>query len=177
MGVVMDSKLMRFGFFSGWFFSLAICLFLSYENTQLRSDKINLISSQQVVQSFKKSKKSDWDIFTLEDMDNFRRQGKVDGKIEALLLMNKFDDAMNNEQIDKIIEIADKCSTEDLSKNNQFLSLLCQAAYHKGISSAEENNKEEYEKGYHKAIEDFTCPETGKMTITPKELDIKKPTK
>lgn len=168
--------------FLGWLISLGICLFLSYENLQVRSKLISEISKSSFDYKNYPVHKKDWDIFGLEDMNFFREQGKVDGKIEALLILNKNDSVpLEEEQIKKIIEIAEKSSSENLNKDSQFLSLLCQAAYHKGIASAEENAKEsieeEYAKGYHKAIEDFSCPETGKMVVNPKELDMKKPSK
>jgi hypothetical protein len=177
----MNSKLISVGFFCGWFISLGICLFLSYENMQMRNDKINLLYSQQVVHGYNnsQSKRGDWDIFNLEDMDRFRKEGKLDGKIEALLLMDKFDGTIENEQVNKIIEIAEKSSADSLSTNPEFISLLCRAAYHKGISSMEQSNQEmleeEYTKGYHKAIDDFTCPENGNMIVPKKNLDMNKP--
>ena len=164
----------------GWILSLVFCLYLSFDNMKLRAEIIS--DSKSIDYSEKgnisRSKIGEWEVFDINDMNYFRSQGKVDGKIEALLMMNKVDVLLKNDQIDKIIEIAEKSSANNLSENPQFLSLLCQAAYHKGISSTEEYKEEEYTKGYHKAIDDFTCPETGKITLPPKkELDMTKPQK
>jgi hypothetical protein len=105
-----------------------------------------------------------------------REKGKTDGKIEAMLLMNQIKSDLDASQIDSIITIAEKSSIKDLEGNPNFLSLLNQAAFHKGLHSgldaAKEQIDQEYDNGYHKAIEDFSCPETG--TIKP-PLNLKKP--
>lgn len=174
----MKKLIIPAGLLTGWTLSLAICLYLSFENSKLRADKIDTLKNDVLFQKLAtlSLKKGEWEIFDLNDITFFRNQGKVDGKIEALIMMNKIDIPLEHEQINKIIEIAEKSTTDNLSANPQFLSLLCQAAFHKGISTAEEEKNEEYERGYHKAIDDITCPETGKVAIPPKkELDLTKP--
>lgn len=167
----------------GWIASFSFCIFLSFENTKIRNEAIynaQQVENPTLLANYKK-KSTDWEIFDLNDVNYFRNQGKVDGKIEALLMMNKQDTVLEKDQIVKIIEIAEKSSAEALSQNPQFLSLLCQAAYHKGIDSGYESAKEEfgeeYDKGYHKAIEDFSCPETGNMSVPKNKLDLTKPSK
>lgn len=105
-----------------------------------------------------------------------REKGKTDGKIEAMLLMNQIKTDLDANQIESIISIAEKSSVKDLQNNPNFLSLLNQAAFHKGLHSgldaAKEQIDQEYDNGYHKAIEDFTCPETGSFKPP---LNLKKP--
>ena len=154
------------------------------ENSRLRDERHVFLKQQTdlkevfLVAKDKNTRRGEWDVFSLQDMQNFRDQGKIDGKVEALLIMNKTETVnLSPEQIDKIIEIAEKSTAVD---NDQFLSLLCRAAYHKGIVAGEEyareDSQKEYENGYHAAIDDFTCPETGKIVIPPNAKDpMKKP--
>lgn len=168
-----------------WSCSAVFCGMLWLENVRLREErqhdyvqKSELTNLLMTLKS--KSSKNDWDIFGIEDMNNFRSQGKLDGKVEAILVMNNTDiNNMSEEQINKVIEIAEKSPQ---SESGQFLSLLCRGAYHKGISIGEQNAREdieqEYEKGYHAAIDDFTCPETGKIVIpsnAKENIKLKKP--
>lgn len=142
------------------------CVFnvvLMYENTRVKrlfTDYIYLSSRSLDSESPK---------ITSSDVMNAREQGKVDGKIEAMLMMNKVDLDLNDEKINQIIQIAESSNRKELANSGDFLSLLNIAAYHKGLHSGMESAKveadEEYTKGYHKAIDDFTCPETGKMAI------------
>jgi len=180
----MKSSVLFGGILVALFCCAGFSSLLYFENTRLRDERQMYLQQQNqfkeliIAATEKPRSKENWDIFGLQDMEYFRTQGKVDGKVEALLLMNKTEKIdFTSEQIDKIIEIAEKSSVSD---NEQFLSLLCRAAYHKGIAAGEEYAKEEnakeYENGYHAAIEDFTCPETGKIVITPKSKEpVKKP--
>ena len=186
----MNNKIIFVSLVAGWFLSIGISGFLAYENINLRSTQTNdhvgkteLVELMYKINKANSSKRSsEWQLFDLEDINYFRNQGKVDGKVEAMLLMSNNSGQMSEEQIAKIIELAEKKSAETLSADNKFLSLLCQAAYHKGIASGQEASKEEiekeYENGYHKAIDDFTCPETGKMSVPEKQkFDMTKPSK
>lgn len=112
-----------------------------------------------------------------------REAGKVDGKIEALLLMQNVTQPIDEAFAEKIVSIAESSKPVDLQGNPAFLSLLSQAAYHKGLhvglETSKEAESEQYEAGYHKALEDFTCPATGNMK-TPNdakqiEIPMKKP--
>jgi hypothetical protein len=181
----MNNKIIFYGFVVGWLLSVAFCLFLSVENiflrSELKTEKNNQLEISKLIISLKDSSvssKKDWDIFNLEDVEFYRNQGKVDGKIEAMLIMGSAKTNIDKNQINKIIELAERSSS--LEDNSQFLSLLCQAAFHRGLSVGQEesvkSSDDAYSDGYHKAMEDLSCPETGKMTIpSQKELDIKKP--
>lgn len=173
---------------AGWVASLAFSLVLWFENQRLNEKYIAQSAEngeiKEMIRISKISKHSsykEWEIFGLEDVEFFRNQGKVDGKIEAILMMAKNNNELDAESVNKIIELAEKSSVKDSENNSQFLSLLCQAAYHKGIISGEENALEkiekEYENGYHAAIEDFTCPETGSIKMPSKKdlQNMKKP--
>ena len=45
------------------------------------------------------------------------------------------------------------------------------------LTAAAQEKAEEYESGYHKAIEDFTCPYTGNINMPEKKIEVpsKKP--
>jgi len=173
---------------AGWISSLGFCLVLWFENRSL-SDKFIAESAQKheikaIVEASKNQKYSlgkEWEIFGLEDVEFFRTQGKVDGKIEAILMMSRNNAEIDESMATRIIEIAENASAKEIGNDPQFLSLLCQAAYHKGISTGETNAldsiEKEYEKGYHAAIEDFTCPETGSVKVPSQKekIDMKKP--
>jgi len=110
----MKKLIIPAGLLTGWTLSLAICLYLSFENSKLRSDKIDTLKNDVLFQKLATSslKKGEWEIFDLNDITFFRNQGKVDGKIEALIMMNKIDIPLEHEQINKIIEIAEKSTTD-----------------------------------------------------------------
>jgi hypothetical protein len=173
---------------AGWIASLAFCLLLWFENQKLTekyaAQSVENGEFREVIKTSKSPKYSprkEWEIFGLEDIEFFRNQGKVDGKIEALLMMSKNNTELDEEAVNKIIQLAEQSSVKDVENNPQFLSLLCQAAYHKGIISGEQNALEtlekEYENGYHAAIDDFTCPETGSIKMPSKKdvQNLKKP--
>jgi hypothetical protein len=159
--------------------NFAIISYLFYENKSLREQPPVMVSQNYTTKNY--SDRPEWQIFGLEDVEFFREQGKTDGKIEAILLMSNQLEPVSQEQADKVLQIAENKSG-DLHKNPQFISLLCQAAFHKGLAAGEENWREqidqEYTKGYHAAIDDFTCPETGQFKTPPKDnlkdLPIKK---
>ena len=168
-----------------WSCSAVFCGMLWLENVRLREERQNDYIQKSELTSLllslkTKGPKNDWDIFGLEDMNYFRSQGKIDGKVEALLVMNSTPlTNISQDQIDKILEVAEKAPQ---SEDGQFLSLLCRAAYHKGMTTGEQNAREDidkqYENGYHAAIDDFTCPETGKIVIpqnAKENLKMKKP--
>ncbi len=166
----------------GWLLSLVISVFLAYENINLRSSHMGRIELTEIVRQVNGPKKTtEWQLFDLDDINYFRNQAKIDGKVEAMLLMSNTSNEITEQQASKIIELAEKKSAETLSTDKQFLSLLCQSAFHKGMSTGQEVAKEEiekqYEDGYHKAIEDFSCPETGKIVIPEKKIDMNKPSK
>jgi hypothetical protein len=113
--------------------------------------------------------------FTSRDIDNARQAAKMDGKIDAILMMQNSPAKLTEEEVEKIIDLGTK-SPIDLEKNFNFLSLLSQASFHKGLHSGLDQSEKlanaEYERGYHKALEDGTCPAIGepvpKAKIVPK---------
>jgi hypothetical protein len=113
--------------------------------------------------------------FTSRDIDNTRQAAKMDGKIDAILMMQNSPAKLSEEEVEKIIDLGMK-SPVDLEKNFNFLSLLSQASFHKGLHSGLDQSEKlanaEYERGYHKALEDGTCPATGepmpKTKVAPK---------
>ena len=113
--------------------------------------------------------------FTSRDIDNTRQAAKMDGKIDAILMMQNSPAKLTEEEVEKIIDLGTK-SPIDLEKNFNFLSLLSQASFHKGLHSGLDQSEKlanaEYERGYHKALEDATCPATGepmpKTKVAPK---------
>lgn len=120
---------------------------------------------------------------SVNDLALARENGKTDGKIEALLMMQNVTQPIDQAFAEKIISIAESPKPDNFENNPSFLSLLSQAAYHKGLHTGLESSAkdvdENYEKGYHKALEDFTCPATGNILVpnSEKKLDIpvKKP--
>jgi thiamine biosynthesis lipoprotein ApbE len=184
--MVVKNKIIPICLGIGWLLSLAISIFLAYENINLRSSQthnhVRPIESTEIMQQVNGAKKTtEWQLFDLDDINYFRNQAKIDGKVEAMLLMINTSNEITEQQASKIIELAEKKSAETLSTDKQFLSLLCQSAFHKGMSTGQEVAKEEmekqYEDGYHKATEDFSCPETGKIVIPEKKIDMNKPSK
>jgi len=107
--------------------------------------------------------------YSLADLQSARESGKQDGKVEAMLMIySNTEKNIDDESIEKIISIAENYP-KNLENNMSFLSLLSQAAFHKGLASGKESSESNYEQGYHKAIEDFSCPETGKMVVPQKD--------
>jgi hypothetical protein len=141
-------------------FGLNMVQFYQQYSSSKQVGKTNIVEIQkQEIPDFEKS--LDLMQFSNKDLDQARQSGKVDGKIDAILMMQSSPVKLTEDQIDNIIEIGNKYSG-DIDKNYSFLSLLSQAAFHKGLHSGlEEADKlanEEYEKGYHKALEDAGCP-------------------
>ena len=110
-----------------------------------------------------------------------RENGKIDGKIEALLMMQTSNEPIDDAFAQKVMDLAEMPKVKDFEQNSKFISLLSHAAYHKGLhtglESAAQEKAEEYESGYHKAIEDFTCPYTGNINMPEKKIEVpsKKP--
>lgn len=103
----------------------------------------NSSASVQVTASYSSTEKDAGLKYTDDDLVDARNSGKADGKIEALLLISEKKTAeLTASQIDRIIDIATRKTKEDLEKNIEFLSLLSQAAYHKGLHSGLEANEE-----------------------------------
>lgn len=115
--------------------------------------------------------------YTTEQVIEARQAGKLDGKIEAILLMSN-STKMTEEQTDAVIQLATDYKKENLENNSSFLSLLSQASFHKGLHSgleqAENMANAEYERGYHKALEDAACPATGDMKVKKKDIEVEK---
>ena len=113
---------------------------------------------------------------TAEDLNRAREAGKIDGKIEALLLMSNNPVKLTQDQINVVLESATSATKGNLESNFNFLSLLSQASFHKGLHSgleqAEEMASTEYEKGYHKALEDANCPPN--LEQSKPKTDVKK---
>jgi hypothetical protein len=157
---------------TGWLIAIVFSSYLYISKDRLSKDNENL---KDLVLSLKYN--SDWQPV---DIDKCRQQAKVDGKIEAILMMNHVQINLSEEDAERVIQSAESSNGKDLETNNSFLTLLSQAAYHKGLNvgleSTKKDSNQQFEDGYHKAIEDFTCPETGKIIVPPKkEIDMKKP--
>jgi hypothetical protein len=170
----VNNKNIIIGFcLAGWMTSLLFSAYLYNTRDRLSKDNENL---KDLVLSSKSTNSNELN----EDLEKYRQQGKVDGKIEAILMMNNVKMNLSEEDAERVIQSAESANGKDLETNNSFLTLLSQAAYHKGLNvgfeSAKKDSNQQFEDGYHKAIEDFTCPETGKIIVPPKkEIDMKKP--
>lgn len=126
-------------------------------------------------------RKSNQDMqFTAQHVNQARQAGKIDGKIEVVMMMPQNNVQLTEEQADSLIKAASDAKSEKLEANLNFLSLLSQASFHKGLHTgldqAEEMASAEYEKGYHKALEDSVCPSTGEFDEKKQQQMPKKPT-
>ena len=157
----------------GGFLYLATASFAIY--FYLEANKYREYSLDATLSLLRQRQDSKSKDYSLDDLVQARQQGKIDGKIEAILLVgNNIPDKISD-SAESVLEIMKEKTKDELEKSPQFLNLLSQAAFHKGLSTGKEEARKEieenYEQGYHKAIEDFTCPETGKMRVP----DISKP--
>lgn len=173
---MMSPKLGIFAAVSLFAVSSTFNVLLMYENVKIKrlfSDYIYL-NSKSSDEDYKWNGKA----VTESEVAAAREQGKVDGKIEAILMINKMDQNAESNNFEEILKFSEGLTCKELSADSRFISLLSQAAFHKGLHSGMESAKkdieDEYTNGYHKAIEDFTCPETGKMSVP---MDLKKPSK
>lgn len=172
----MNPKIGIFATVSLFVVSSVFNVLLMYENVKVKrlfTDYIYL--NTKAVDSKNSNQSVGW---SENDIITAREQGKVDGKVEAILMMNKMENQLDENQIGEIIKAAETLNGKEMSADTKFISLLSQASFHKGLHSGLESMKkdieEEYSKGYHKAIEDFSCPETGKMSVP---LNLQKPNK
>lgn len=172
----MSPKLGIFAAVSLFAVSSTFNVLLMYENVRIKrlfSDYI-YINSKSSNEDDKFNSKA----ITESDVMAAREHGKVDGKIEAILMLNKMDQTIESNNIEEILKLSESLTAKEASTDGRFISLLSQAAFHKGLHSGMESAKkdieDEFSNGYHKAIEDFSCPETGKMSVP---MDLKKPSK
>ena len=156
-----------------WFILGAAALYFYQERNHYRdtAEQLAVITTKQIVDDKKNA-------YGAEDLIIARMQGKHDGKIEAMLMVENLPVSFTAEQVEKIIGIAEKQPYNQQEENSNFLGLLCRAAYHKGVSVGDENAKQEkedeYANGYHAAIEQYACPETGKIQIPQSVLEQSK---
>jgi hypothetical protein len=156
-----------------WFILGAATLYFYQERNHYRDTaaKLAVITTEQIVNDKKIT-------YSADDLINARMQGKHDGKIEAILMVENLPVSFTTEQIEKIISIAEKQPYNQQEENSNFLGLLCRAAYHKGVTVGNENAKQErddeYANGYHAALEQYACPETGKIQIPQSVLEQSK---
>lgn len=141
--------------------TVAIGVFFYFEANRYRE----LLVSQAILEVADKVTSN----AALDNVQTVREQAKIDGKIEAILMFNNLNVKEIPENQDAILAFMENKTKGDLEKSPQFLNLLSQAAFHKGLHTGREESEkqkdEQYQEGYHKAIEDFTCPETGKMVL------------
>jgi hypothetical protein len=171
----MRSSIFFFAIVGSWI-SLTFMGFYFYQERNHYRDTV-----EQLIMLNAKAGKQDDKMFVgykAEDLINARMQGKYDGKIEALLLREDMPTEITVDQVEKIISIAEKQPSNQQEENPSFLGLLCRAAYHKGVTSAMESAKKEsedsYADGYHAALEQFACPETGKIVVPQKIIEESK---
>lgn len=152
-----------------WLANIALALIIYNQNNQIKDLFVlkNIIDEQD---DLKKKQ------FSAEDLNLARQSGKTDGKIETILQIDKIASEMNSDDIEKILKVAEGLQQKQDDVEISFIGLLARASYHKGLAvgieeSMHENNKA-YEDGYHAAIDDITCPETGQL-IPPKKENLK----
>jgi isochorismate synthase EntC len=152
-----------FVWFGGFIYlaTVAIGVFFYFEANRYRE----LLVSQAIIDVADRAASN----AALDNVKVAREQAKIDGKIEAILMFNNLEMNTNPEDKDSILTFMENKTKDDLEKSPQFLNLLSQAAFHKGLHTGREESEkqknEQYQEGYHKAIEDLTCPETGKMVV------------
>lgn len=149
-----------------WLANIALAIIIYNQNKQIQ----NMFVLKSIIEEQDDLKKKQ---FSAEDLNLARQSGKTDGKIETILQIDKINQAMDPENVEKILKVAESMQQKEDNIEMSFMGLLSRAAYHKGLSAANEDARVEsnkaYEDGYHAAIDDITCPETGQVRPPKKE--------
>ena len=155
-----------------WLANIALAFVIYNQNKQIQ----DLFILRSVIDEQDDLKKKQ---FSAEELKLARQSGKTDGKIETILQVDKISQEIDPEYVEKILKVADSMQQKEDNVEMSFIGLLSRAAYHKGLAAGREESVNEsnkaYEDGYHAAIDDITCPETGQVKPVKKEgLNIKK---